>query len=373
LRKPCRNNPESKKTVVGILLSLLFILSIIGCQQEQAGTVNTVTQDSEHISTVQLPPDEFSIEMYFTDPGKDEKPSPGWDLINTLTADIDSAQRSIDIAMYNFSLREAGDALIKAAHRGVQVRIAVDSDSLDGMQLQRLKKAGFYILGDRRESLMHNKYLIIDDRIIWTGSMNLTFSGAMEDENVMARIVSPELAANYAGKFNTIFNEDKFGPESRLKTIRTEFAFSGLPLENYFSPEDVIDSRLVSLVDSAEESVHLLAYSFTLDHLADALIRADRRGVTVSGVFDEDSTFKNQGTDFEKLRQAGLDVRLDGDPGLMHIKAIIVDGETVVFGSYNFTASAENRNDENVLLVTDKELAGSFMQAFNRIYQKSKP
>lgn len=366
-----------KNIFIAFILTILIGGLLPACEKELS-TPAVISTLEGNITPTETSPStvrdhSFEIKTYFTNPAIKGKTSPGWDMINALTADIDSAQRSIDIAMYNFSLREASDALIKAAHRGVQVRIAVDSDALDGMQLQRLKKAGFYVLGDRRESLMHNKYLIIDDRIIWSGSMNLTFSGAMEDENVMARIVSPELAANYAGKFNTMFNEDKFGPESRPKTIRTEFTLSGMPLENFFSPEDDIDTRLVFMVDSAEQSVHLLAYSFTLDRLADALIRAEKRGLTVSGVFDKESTYKNQGADFEKLRQAGLDVMLDGDPGFMHIKAIIVDGETVAFGSYNFTASAENRNDENVLIIMDKELAGSFLQVFDRIYQKSKP
>jgi phosphatidylserine/phosphatidylglycerophosphate/cardiolipin synthase-like enzyme len=89
-------------------------------------------------------------------------------------------------------------------------------------------------------------------------------------------------------------------------------------------------------------------------------------------VFDRESSEDNTGADFYTLEKAGLDVHLDGEPGLMHIKAIIVDGKTVAFGSYNFTASAENKNDENVLIITDEALAGTFERAFDRIYAKAK-
>jgi phosphatidylserine/phosphatidylglycerophosphate/cardiolipin synthase-like enzyme len=88
-------------------------------------------------------------------------------------------------------------------------------------------------------------------------------------------------------------------------------------------------------------------------------------------VFDRDSSEDNTGADFSSMKKAGLDVRLDGEPGLMHMKVIIVDGKTVVFGSYNYTSSAENKNDENVLIISAPAVAAGFEQAFDRIYNKA--
>jgi phosphatidylserine/phosphatidylglycerophosphate/cardiolipin synthase-like enzyme len=292
-------------------------------------------------------------------------------IIKALIADINAAEKSIDVAMYNFTLKEVSEALIKASQRGVAVRIVVDSDALQKLDLTRLKQAGIYAMGDRRESLMHNKYVIIDGRILWTGSLNLTASGSENDENVMARIESTDLTGNYTLKFNEMASEDKFGPDSRPLTQVTRLNLNGIPVENYFSPEDKIDTCLVSLVGSAKKSVHILAYSFTLDKLANALIKAGKNGVEVRGVFDRDSSEDNQGADFAYLQKSGLDVKLDGEPGLMHMKAIIVDGETVAFGSYNYTSSAENKNDENILIITDPSVAAGFEQAFDRIFAKA--
>ncbi len=311
------------------------------------------------------------ITPFFTDPEIRGNNSPTGELIDAVIGDIQAAQNTIDVAMYNFTMQEISDSLIKASQRGVAVRILVDSDALDKLDLIRLKREGIYVLGDRRESLMHNKFVIIDGHILWTGSLNFSAYGAENDENVFVRINSDDLAANYREKYDEMFNEDRFGADSREMTDQTAFTIGDIRVENYFSPEDEIDTRLVKLVNDAGESVHVLAYSFTLNRLADALIKADAGGVAVQGVFDEESSRENKGADFFQLQKAGLDVRLDGDPGLMHIKAIIVDGETVVFGSYNFTASAENRNDENVLIITNPAFAGEFEEAFERIYARA--
>jgi phosphatidylserine/phosphatidylglycerophosphate/cardiolipin synthase-like enzyme len=64
-------------------------------------------------------------------------------------------------------------------------------------------------------------------------------------------------------------------------------------------------------------------------------------------------------------------VRLDGNPELMHHKVFIVDQEIVIFGSYNFSAAAETRNDENLLIIYSPELAAQFSEEFERVYERA--
>jgi phosphatidylserine/phosphatidylglycerophosphate/cardiolipin synthase-like enzyme len=71
------------------------------------------------------------------------------------------------------------------------------------------------------------------------------------------------------------------------------------------------------------------------------------------------------------LKNAGLDVRLDGNPRLMHHKLIIIDGKVVVTGSYNFSYNAEQNNDENTLIIHNQELAGEYLAEFQRIYSQA--
>jgi len=115
-----------------------------------------------------------------------------------------------------------------------------------------------------------------------------------------------------------------------------------------------------------------MAFSFTQDQLAEALINKAADRVAVRIIMDEEQAFSNTGGDYELFRQAGLDVRLDGNPGQMHHKVIIVDGERVAFGSYNFSYSAESRNDENLVIVHDPAFAAQFRMEFERIYKNVK-
>ena len=82
---------------------------------------------------------------------------------------------------------------------------------------------------------------------------------------------------------------------------------------------------------------------------------------------DDEQIRSNQGTEFDPFRQAGLEVLIDGIEGQMHHKVFIVDEKIVVLGSYNFSQAAEERNDENLLIVYNEEIAGQFMQEFQRV------
>ncbi|MDH5508038.1 MAG: phospholipase D-like domain-containing protein, partial [Anaerolineae bacterium] len=95
-----------------------------------------------------------------------------------LAAAIDAARASVDAAIYDLNLWSIRDALLAAQRRGVTVRIVTESDNLDRPELQELIAAGIEVLGDRREALMHNKFVVIDRYEVWSGSMNLTLNGA---------------------------------------------------------------------------------------------------------------------------------------------------------------------------------------------------
>jgi phosphatidylserine/phosphatidylglycerophosphate/cardiolipin synthase-like enzyme len=96
------------------------------------------------------------------------------------------------------------------------------------------------------------------------------------------------------------------------------------------------------------------------------------RGVDVLGVFDESQLRSNTGSEYEWLLGAGLDVRIDGSPDKLHHKVIIIDGRIVITGSYNFSVSAESRNDENLVVIFDEEVAGVYLEEWERVYSIGK-
>ena len=312
-------------------------------------------------------------ELYFTDPANSASGQLSGGIDGPLVKAIDGARLSVHAAMYSLTLHDVRDALIRGHRRGIDVKVVMESDNLDAQDPERLKEAGIPLLGDRREGLMHNKFIVIDDSEVWTGSMNYTSSGAYLDNNVMMRLRAKEIADDYEAEFAEMFGDDHFGPDPGSRTPYPRVTVDGTLVEVYFSPDDHVETALTQLVRGARSSVEFLAYSFTSNALGEALLRAKAAGLSVSGVIDADQGSSGAGSELPAFQSAGLDVRLDGNPGQMHEKVMIVDRQVVVLGSYNFTASAAKSNDENLVVIHDPFLAQQFMQEFQRVYDEAPP
>ena len=311
--------------------------------------------------------------LYFTDPDDPDAQTKRGGPDSLLAAAIDDAELSVDVAAYSMSLWSIRDALIRAHRRGVKVRVVMESDNLDRSVPQDLIEAGIPIVGDFREGLMHDKFVVIDSSEVWTGSMNFTVSGSYRDNNNLICIRSVKAAEDYEKEFEEMFVENLFGEDTAAETPNPVFSVDGTRLEVYFSPDDGVEARLVSLLEEAQENVFFLAYSFTSDALSETLMRLSERGVTVAGVMDTQQAHSNIGTEYDIFLQNGIDALLDGnEDGLMHHKVFIIDEQIVVTGSYNFTRSAETRNDENVLVIHDPDIARFYLEEFRRIYDEGK-
>lgn len=361
-------------------LTLTFLILLTACDVKSAPpttvTPDSATQPAFTLAEIPIPAgygytsDWF--ELYFTNPSSSLSSQETGGIDIPLVNAIDSAKLSVDVAIYSFSLPSIRDALIRAYERGVQVRLVMESDNIERSAPQRLKDAGIPILGDRREGLMHNKFVIIDKSEVWLGSMNFTTSGAYEDNNVMMRIRSVRLVENFIKEFEEMYIEDSFGDNIRAETPNPQVIVNGTQIDTYFSPDDGVQPILVDIINTANESIYFMAFSFTSDPIGDAVRERAQDGVTVAGVMDVEQIESNIGTEFDAFRQAGLDVYRDGNAGQMHHKTIIIDESIVITGSYNFTNSAEVRNDEYVLVIYNEAIAKLFIAEFQRVYEQAK-
>ena len=236
---------------------------------------------------------------------------------------------------------------------------------------QRLIEAGIPIIGDNRDGLMHDKFMVVDKSEVWTGSMNFTDAGTYDDNNNFMHIHSTKIAEDYTKEFDEMFVENKFGQDVVPETPHPTLTIDGTQLDVYFSPDDGVLNALVPLLENAKESIYFLAYSFTSNQLGDIVREKAKAGLKVAGVMDADQVRSNQGTEFDPFRQAGMDVRLDGNEGLMHHKVFIIDQKIVAFGSYNFSQSAEERNDENLIIVYNPVIAHQFVLEFERVQSQA--
>ena len=287
-----------------------------------------------------------------------------------LTALIDSAKLSIDVAVFEFDLEVVAQALIRARLRGVRVRVVYDSQfASKDQQINELIVSGIPAIGDQRASYMHNKFFIFDNETVWTGSLNITINSAYKNNENVIIVRDPYLARNYTLEFEEMF-AGRFGKISPLNTDDI-LMIQGVQVENYFAPERQIMGHIKDLVRKAEHYVHFLAFSFTDRRLSIALIKGLARGIDVKGVFEKRGV-KSKYSKYRSLKKHGAQVRLDSNPATMHHKVIIIDGRIVIFGSYNFSSNAAQVNDENLLIIHDPFIAALYEAEFQRIFNKGR-
>lgn len=350
--------------ILVIVLGWIAVRSLIqvGVIPSTNSTLQTVTPFSEKPQQV-----------YFMQAPGEGCPANGQPVVQAILRDLASAKKQVHIAMYSFTIHEVANSLEQAKERGIAVELVMESDNMDSADIKQMVAAGIPIRGDEGQGLMHDKFLVIDNRIIWTGSMNMTYTSLCEDLNNMVRIEDGSLAQRYDDEFSEMYDGGFFGSESPLEPKVIPAVIDSHSLGVYFSPEDNVQQQIIDMIGIAQSSIEFLGYSFTSDPIADALIEKSRQGVQVRGIMDAQSAASNIGTEYDTFRQAGLDVRLASTIGAMHHKVFIIDGQLVMLGSYNFTRSAEEYNDENLLILHNPEIAEDFQIEFERIYSTAKP
>ena len=108
-----------------------------------------------------------------------------------------------------------------------------------------------------------------------------------------------------------------------------------------------------------------MAFAFTDKAMQEVLLQQHRKGVSVRGLYESRGAGSRYST-YGPLKQAGLRLRRDGNPGAMHHKVMVIDQQTVITGSYNFSQNAAQNNDENVLILHHPGLAAAYRQEFEK-------
>jgi phosphatidylserine/phosphatidylglycerophosphate/cardiolipin synthase-like enzyme len=138
----------------------------------------------------------------------------------------------------------------------------------------------------------------------------------------------------------------------------------------YFSPHGGCTDAIVKELNKAQSTILVQAYSFTSAPVAKALLNAYKRGVKVEVILDKSQkTQKYSSATF--LYNQGIPTKIDAQHAIAHNKVMIIDGETVITGSFNFTKAAEENNAENLLVIRDKKLAEKYIKNWQEHAQHS--
>lgn len=326
------NKPIFKLFYLGLSYSL--ILLILGCGRITGKAVDAPYETAK------------SPEVYFC---------PQTDCSKIFESSIQSANFSVYCAFYGIELRNVISALSRKS-KTADVKIVTDESTYKG----QIK--GDAVRLDDNKQLMHNKFCVIDSAIVITGSFNPTDNDNNYNNNNVVVVYSSALAKNYEDEFEELWN-GKFGEggNARFKEVHV----NGVKIENYFCPEDKCASRMIGLIKDAKESVYFMAFSFTNEEIADALI--SRGDLDIKGIFDS-SQSSGKYSQFKRLQEFGINVKKDSNKYKMHHKVFIVDKKIVVTGSFNPTLSADTKNDENLLIIHDEKIAGYFLKEFGSLW-----
>ncbi len=314
-------------------------------------------------------------QVYFTAPtGSNDKSTYKGGIEDPLIAAINGVQRTLDIAAYEWNLPLMTQAVINAKNRGVTVRMVTDDEAgIDaaGTLVGQLIDAGIPVVNDNRSALMHNKFMILDSNVVWTGAWNFTVNGTYTNNNNTIALRSQKVVADYQTEFNEMFVDKKFGPTSPSNTPNVSFTQDGTPIQIYFASEDKVVPAILAAMNQAQSSIHFMAFSFTLDDMENVMASKAKAGLDVQGVFETTGS-QTQFSELTPLFCAGLPVRQDGNPSTMHHKVVIIDGKTVIAGSFNFSSGARDSNDENLFIITDADLAAQYEAEYQRVWSMAK-
>lgn len=331
-----------KKTISVGLMKKIFALVLIslllaGCSTGKSVVTDTYIQDTG------------TIEVYFC---------PDQNCEGALISFLDSAEISIHCALFDIGLNSVQEKLLEKEKK-IDVRIVTDNDYL--------KKFNHPFVKADAHGLMHNKFCVIDGKKISAGSMNPTDNDAHKNNNNLLLIESATIAQNYEDEFQELWNGN-FKKGSKVKNPK--IMLNDMIVQTYFCPEDNCAEQVKEELKKAEKSIYFMVFSFTHDGIANILLLKNLDGVEVKGVMEVKQI--SEYSEFNRLRQNGIDVRKDRNKNTLHHKVFIIDEKTVVTGSFNPTANGDTHNDENVIIIEDEGIAKEFVEEFWKVYAEAK-
>nr|WP_228042655.1 MULTISPECIES: DUF655 domain-containing protein [unclassified Tychonema] len=278
-----------------------------------------------------------------------------------------------------------------------------------------VKNAGIPVIddtadGSKGSGLMHHKFVVIDNKTVIVTSANFTTSDIHGDfktaasrgnANNLLKIASPDLAKIFTQEFNIMWGDGPGGKPDSKFGIKKPFRYvqkvivGNATVAVQFSPtsatlpwENSVNSLINKNLGSAKKSVDLALFVFSAQRLSNTLEITARRGVAVRGLIDSNFIYRpySEGLDMmgatlmqdcrweadnrpwrKPLTTVGVPLLPMGDR--LHHKFGVIDGNTVLTGSHNWSEAANHGNDETLLAIESPTVAAHFEREFDRLYK----
>ena len=342
------------KRFAKIIVQFFLILLLLGTVYYFSNLINSSfpAQDKSPTKVNSYVSDSGTIKLYFC---------PRDDCETAFVSFMDSAETSLHCALYEVELESVKEKLLEKS-KIMDVKVVTDSDYFHQFNHSFIKSDSW--------GLMHNKFCIIDGKKVSTGSMNPTDNDAHKNNNNLLLIESSVLAGNYEDEFQEMWNET-FKKGSLVKN--PEIKIGDIKIQNYFCPDDHCADRVKDELKKAQTSIYFMTFSFTNEGIANIILLKKLENITIQGVMEA-----RQVTEYSKYQvlryQIGEEnILKDANKNNMHHKVFIIDEETVITGSFNPTEGGDERNDENIVIIKDKEIATRFVEEFRDLHAAASP
>lgn len=145
---------------------------------------------------------------------------------------------------------------------------------------------------------------------------------------------------------------------------------SGGSTQAYFSPGETCRGAIISELKNATNEVLICVFTISDDLITEEIIRTHRRGIHIRIITDNDKLY-DKGSDIRRLVQEGLTLQVDKTDSHMHHKFMVVDRDTLLTGSYNWTRSAARYNHENILVTKDSKAVKAYLETFTSLWKET--
>jgi len=259
---------------------------------------------------------------------------------------IKESENSIKCAFYDLNLENIKNLLLDN-----KAQIIIDDRYIKNLPFKT----------DNKPSYMHNKFCIFDEKIVFTGSMNPTYNDAYKNENNILVIHSKEVSKIYLDEFKEMYEDNIFS--AGTKTNNPFFKTNNLTIATFFCPEDNCITKIAKILDSAKESIYFMHFSFTHELISSILTN---KKIEIKGIFDN-RLVNGLNSQYQYLLKNNISVKINKKRTIHH-KVFIIDNETVITGSMNPSVNGNTKNDENIIIIKNKEIAKKYLEEFMRIY-----
>ena len=290
---------------------------------------------------------------------------------NMLNNELLKAKKSINCAFYELNENNISNTLLSKSKNGLNISLIIDDKYLNKKPLLKLYNTSIKITSDlyrksKYNNYMHNKFCVIDNNIIISGSTNPTTNGLYKNNNNMIKIKSKYLAKNYENEFHQLFSNiysvDKisvleynnislnFHNQSSNKTEK-------YIISSYFCPEDKCADKIINILDKAKSNIYFATFSFTNNDIEKKLIELQNKGIKINGVIEK----RNANGVSSIIKDAPeIKIFMDKNKNNMHNKYFIIDKKYVITGSMNPSKNGDKYNDENIFIIENKDLAEKY-------------